>query len=62
MILFSVSINCAVHVIMYSYYFMAVFGPTVQKKLESFKKCITVIQMVRLSHYNFTKLIITKLF
>lgn len=46
MILFSVAINCAVHVIMYSYYFMAVFGSVVQKRLESFKKCITVIQMV----------------
>lgn len=47
MILFSVAINCGVHVIMYSYYFMAVFGSAVQKRLESFKKCITVIQMVK---------------
>lgn len=46
MILFSVVLNSFVHVIMYSYYFAALFGPTVQRKLESIKKSITVIQMV----------------
>lgn len=46
MILFSVVLNSFVHVIMYSYYFAALFGPAVQRKLESVKKSITVIQMV----------------
>lgn len=46
MILFSVVLNSFVHVIMYSYYFAALFGPAVQRKLESIKKSITVIQMV----------------
>lgn len=31
---------------MYSYYFAALFGPEVQRKLESIKKNITLIQMV----------------
>lgn len=47
MILFSVVINSFVHVIMYSYYFAALFGPAVQQKLEGIKKNITLIQMVR---------------
>lgn len=46
MILFSVVLNSFVHVIMYSYYFAALFGPAVQRKLENVKKSITVIQMV----------------
>lgn len=35
-----------VHVIMYSYYFAALFGPEVQRKLEGIKRNITLIQMV----------------
>lgn len=46
MILFSIILNSFVHVIMYSYYFAALFGPTVQKKLEVIKKNVTLIQMV----------------
>lgn len=33
---------------MYSYYFAALFGPEVQRKLERVKKSITLIQMVTL--------------
>lgn len=44
--LFSVVINSFVHVIMYSYYFAALFGPAVQRKLEGIKRNITLIQMV----------------
>lgn len=46
MVLFSVVINSFVHVIMYSYYFAALFGPEVQHKLEKIKRNITLIQMV----------------
>lgn len=46
MVLFSIVLNSFVHVIMYSYYFAALFGPTVQQKLERVKKSITIIQMV----------------
>ncbi|XP_031617091.1 elongation of very long chain fatty acids protein 4-like [Contarinia nasturtii] len=47
MVLFSVVINSSVHVIMYSYYFAALFGPEVQRKLEGIKKNITLIQMIQ---------------
>lgn len=47
MILFSIILNSFVHVIMYSYYFAALFGPAVQNKLQKIKKNITVIQMVK---------------
>lgn len=56
MILFSVVLNSFVHVIMYSYYFGALFGPEVQRKLERIKKNITVIQMVWI--FNFLMLIL----
>lgn len=46
MVLFSVVLNSSVHVIMYSYYFAALFGPKVQQKLQGIKKNITLIQMV----------------
>lgn len=40
-------LNCSVHVIMYSYYLLASFGPTVLKLLSSVKPYITIIQMVQ---------------
>jgi len=39
-------INSFVHIIMYTYYLLAAFGPTVQKYLW-WKKYITTLQMVR---------------
>lgn len=48
MILFSVVLNSAVHIVMYSYYFAALFGPCVQRRLEPIKRRITLIQMVGL--------------
>lgn len=51
MILFSIILNSFVHVIMYSYYFAALFGPAVQTKLQKIKKNITVIQMVKQKDY-----------
>ncbi|XP_011706272.1 PREDICTED: elongation of very long chain fatty acids protein 1-like [Wasmannia auropunctata] len=37
-------LNCSVHVIMYSYYFLSTF-PNLQRRLVPFKKWITRIQM-----------------
>lgn len=48
MVLFSIVLNSFVHIIMYSYYFAALFGPDVQRKLGRVKKSITIIQMVRI--------------
>lgn len=47
MILFSIVLNSFVHVIMYCYYFAALFGPAVQNKLQAIKKNITIIQMIQ---------------
>ncbi|XP_055298943.1 elongation of very long chain fatty acids protein 4-like [Sitodiplosis mosellana] len=47
MILFSVVLNSFVHVIMYSYYSAALFGPEIQRKLIGIKKNITLIQMIQ---------------
>lgn len=39
-------LNSFVHVIMYTYYFLASFGPKFQKKLTWWKSKLTMIQMV----------------
>lgn len=56
MILFSVVLNSFVHIIMYSYYFAALFGPEIQRKLERIKKNITLIQMVCIGPVHISKL------
>ena len=38
-------LNCFVHIVMYSYYFLSGLGPSVQKYLW-WKKYVTVLQMV----------------
>lgn len=43
----SVVLNSIVHILMYTYYFLALFGPTVQRKLIWFKKSITSIQIIQ---------------
>lgn len=52
MILFSVVLNSSVHIIMYGYYFAALFGRRVQRRLEPIKRRITLIQMVRRVSYQ----------
>lgn len=47
MMLFPILLNNGVHVLMYSYYFAALFGPAAQRKLRYIKKNLTIIQMVR---------------
>lgn len=36
-----------VHMVMYLYYLLAAMGPKIQRKIDSYKKYITIIQMVR---------------
>ncbi|KAL1465614.1 hypothetical protein WDU94_005169 [Cyamophila willieti] len=51
-------INSFVHVVMYSYYFLAALGPQVQKHLW-WKKYITRLQLVRSTGFpNYTKTIL----
>ncbi|XP_003704078.1 very long chain fatty acid elongase AAEL008004 [Megachile rotundata] len=40
-------VNCGIHVIMYSYYLAATFGPTVQRYLNKIKPLITIMQMIQ---------------
>ncbi|KOC64048.1 Elongation of very long chain fatty acids protein 1 [Habropoda laboriosa] len=44
---FNLLVNCSVHVIMYTYYFLSTFGPNVQKAMLPYKRMITIIQMVQ---------------
>ena len=46
---FCATINCFVHVIMYSYYFLSGLGPSVQKYLW-WKKYVTTLQLVRYTY------------
>ncbi|KAF7417509.1 hypothetical protein HZH68_000162 [Vespula germanica] len=40
-------VNCSVHVIMYTYYFLSTFGPSVQKVIHRYKFLLTITQMVQ---------------
>ncbi|XP_025997236.2 elongation of very long chain fatty acids protein 7 [Solenopsis invicta] len=40
-------INCFIHVVMYTYYFLSTCGPNVQKIVVSIKRWITVMQLVQ---------------
>ncbi|KOX78713.1 Elongation of very long chain fatty acids protein 1 [Melipona quadrifasciata] len=44
---FSLMVNCAVHVIMYTYYFFSTFGPKFQSVLARYKPMLTIVQMVQ---------------
>lgn len=39
-------LNNMVHMVMYSYYLLSSMGPGIQNKINSYKKYITIIQMV----------------
>lgn len=41
-----VILNNIVHMVMYSYYLLSSMGPGIQRKINSYKKYITIIQMV----------------
>lgn len=43
---FPILINSLVHIIMYSYYLMAIMGPQCQKYVIKYKKYVTIIQLV----------------
>lgn len=47
MALFFPLVNCTVHVIMYTYYYLAALGPNIQKWLNPYKRFVTIIQMVQ---------------
>lgn len=47
MLSFSVVLNSFVHILMYSYYFLSLFGPGLQRRLNWFKRCITTVQIVQ---------------
>lgn len=40
-------LNCSVHVIMYSYYFLSNFEGSIKQKIVPFKRYLTIIQMVQ---------------
>ncbi|XP_077267689.1 very long chain fatty acid elongase AAEL008004-like [Temnothorax americanus] len=40
-------INCFIHTIMYTYYFLAAWGPNVQKAVAPLKRWITIAQMIQ---------------
>ncbi|EFN76072.1 Elongation of very long chain fatty acids protein 4, partial [Harpegnathos saltator] len=42
---FITPLNCSVHVIMYTYYLLATFGPAVQKVINPIKLFITILQV-----------------
>nr|XP_050864613.1 elongation of very long chain fatty acids protein 1-like isoform X6 [Vespula vulgaris] len=45
-------VNCTVHVIMYTYYFLSTFGPNVRKVIHRYKFLLTITQMVSISIRN----------
>uniref|UniRef100_A0A6M2DUS2 Elongation of very long chain fatty acids protein n=1 Tax=Xenopsylla cheopis TaxID=163159 RepID=A0A6M2DUS2_XENCH len=47
MITFSVMLNCVVHILMYTYYFLALLGPDMQNKLSWWKRSLTIVQMIQ---------------
>lgn len=44
--------NCGVHVVMYTYYFISTFGPNIRNVISRYKFIITIIQMVSKRYRN----------
>jgi len=44
--IFMTLLNCFIHTLMYTYYFLAAWGPNVQKAIAPMKRWITITQMV----------------
>lgn len=47
MVTFSYVLNFSVHVLMYFYYFLALFGRNMQRALNPVKKFLTAVQMIQ---------------
>lgn len=43
---FTILVNCFIHVIMYTYYFLSTFGKDMQTALAPYKPLLTIAQMV----------------
>ncbi|KAG5341193.1 ELOV1 protein, partial [Acromyrmex charruanus] len=48
-LIISISLNCSVHIVMYSYYFLSTFGSNMQRILLPIKKSITTLQMTHIA-------------
>ncbi|KAL2740957.1 elongation of very long chain fatty acids protein 4-like [Vespula squamosa] len=53
-------VNCSVHVVMYTYYLLSTFGPSIRKVIHPYKFLLTIIQMEKL--YGQTKEVENTLF
>ncbi|XP_065212872.1 very long chain fatty acid elongase 7-like [Planococcus citri] len=47
MVTLPIMLNCFVHMLMYTYYLLSAFGPSIQDKISKWKKYLTIIQMVQ---------------
>lgn len=51
-------LNNTVHMVMYSYYLLSAMGPRIQKKINDYKKYITIMQMVsKIKYLRYYKII-----
>ncbi|XP_076618538.1 very long chain fatty acid elongase 1 [Colletes latitarsis] len=44
---FTILVNCFIHVIMYTYYYLSTFGEKTRKMINPFKPLLTIMQMVQ---------------